>query len=462
MQRSETVSMATGSLWKKIIAFSVPLMLTSILQLLYNTADTIVVGKFVNASALAAVGSTGSLINLLVGVFTGISVGANFWVARDFGARDYVSLRKTLHCAVATSVILGLLAGVAGFLFARPILQLMDTPEDVLPQADIYLQIYFIGVPAMMIYNFAAAILRAMGETKYPLTIMMISGAVNVVLNVVLVTAVKLGVAGVAIATSVSQCLSMLLVLRKLMRFEGPVQLKLREIRLYKDKFFRILGVGISAGIQSAVFSISNVMIQSKVNSFLSAAMAGNSAASSLEGFIYIAQNAFFQAAVTCTSQNLGAGRYDRLRKTFFVCMAYSVLVGGAMCGLLVLCQRPLLSLYISKNDPDLNAVLQVAALRISVISCWQWVCGLMEISNGFLRGLGQTWVPTVVTLLGACGLRLVWIYTVFAHYGTLKSLYISYPLSWLVTFLVATLCFIPILRRLEKRPIPKSALVLE
>lgn len=447
--RGQTIEMCSGPLLGKIVQFAIPLILTGVLQLLYNAADIIVVGKLGGGhTSVAAVGSTGSLVNLLVNLFMGVSIGANCLVARLAGAKNEQGLRRCIHCAVGASAIIGILAGLFGFFASTPMLRLMDSPEDVLPLSSLYLRIYFLGMPALVIYNFGAAILRALGDTKRPLYYMILSGLLNVLLNLFLVAVCKLDVAGVAIATTASQVLSAILVIRCLMRMDGPCKLCLREIRIYKDSLLEMLRLGIPAGMQGVLFSLSNVIIQSAVNPFGSAVMAGNSAASNLEGFIYTALNAFYQAALTFISQNLGAEKYRRIPRIFWICMGLTATVGITLCSLLYLFQDFFLQLYVTDADTELATFLEIGRLRIRTISILQFVGGFMEIGCGAQRGMGRTWLPTIVSFLGSCVLRIIWVYTVFAQAGTLQSLYISYPISWALTFLVHCVCFLPLIHR--------------
>ena len=436
-------------LFRTIIRFSVPLMLANILQLVYNTADTVVVGRFSGSNSLAAVGSTTSIIFLLITLFSGIAIGANYLVAHHYGAEDASAVSETVHCAALLSVILGIAAGATGFFLSVPLLELTSTPSDVLALASIYLKIYFLGVPALVVYNFGSAILRAVGDTRYPLFIMIISGTLNVGLNLLLVIVFHLDVAGVAIATSVSELVSAVMVTLRLCRARDCYRLTLRKIRYYPDKAFGMLRIGIAAGLQGIVFSISNVLIQSVVNTFGAAAVAGNSAASSLEGFIYTAQNSFYQAAVTYTSQSVGAKRYDRITKIFRVCLSSSLMLGLALCALLYVFQDAFLRIYIKPGDFAFDAVMLVGVTRILMVSRFQWLGGMMEVACGSIRGMGKALSPTLVTLIGACGLRILWVYFAYAFFGTLSSLYVVYPVSWAVTF-VAQLVLLQVYR---KRP---------
>lgn len=429
--------MTVGSLWKKIISFAVPVILTNLLQFIFNTADVIVVGKFVGSTSLAAVGSTSSIVNLLITLFVSFSIGTNFMVADFYGNKDEKSINQTVHCSIAAGSIIGILAGFVCFIFSKPLLVITGSPEDVLPLATIYLKIYSAAIPALVLYNFCAAILRAIGDTRSPLIFMAISGTLNIILNIIFVTVFNLGVAGVALSTAITEYLSLILIIIHLCRLDNCCRLVFSQIRFYKDKLIKMLSIGFAAGIQGIIFNISNVMIQSSVNSFGSSAMAGNAAASSLENFVYVSQNSFYQAAITFSSQNLGAEKYNRIKKVFFICMTYSALIGISMCTCLYIFQIPLLSLYISNVDKAWNAVITTGILRVKLISRFQFIGGFMEVGCGSLRGLGKNWAPTIISLLGACVLRIVWIYTVFASQKTLACLYISYPISWFLTFLI-------------------------
>ena len=432
--------------------FAVPLMITGILQLLFNAADTIVVGKFAGSASLAAVGSTGSLINLLVNLFMGISTGTSVLVARYFGSRDREALQKCVHTSMSLSVVLGVFVGIFGAVLATPMLRLMDSDPEVLPLASLYLQIYFIGVPASLVYNFGAAILRSVGDTERPLKFLMISGVVNVLLNLLLVVVFHMGVAGVAIATVVSQFLSAFLVVRCLMGSEGMYRLYLKRMRFHGGMLLKVIQVGIPAGLQSTVFSISNVTIQSAINSFGKVTMAANAAASNIDGFIYIAMNAFYHAALSFMGQNIGAKRQERLGKVVVCCLGLVAGVGLIICPLVYLCGEHVLSLYISSTDADRDAVLATAMVRLAYVGLPYVICGIMEVNSGLLRGMGKAWMPLIISVLGACVFRIVWVNTVFAWKGTLPSLYVSYPVSWALTCLTQFVCLFFTYRGVKKR----------
>lgn len=425
------------SLFRSIIRFSVPLMLTGILQLAYNTADSVIVGRYAGSTSLAAVGSTTSIIFLLVTLFTGVSIGANCLAARYYGAGDEEALSQTVHCAVLLSIILGVLACATGILLSTPLLKLAGAHVDVLALSAVYLRIYFLGVPALVIYNFGSAILRAVGDTVYPLFFMIISGALNVALNYLLVAILHWDVAGVAIATSVSQVLSASLIIIRLCTIKDTCRLNLRRIRFYQGKALQMMKIGFAAGLQGIVFSIANVMIQSAVNSFGPAVIAGNAAAAGLENFIHTAQNTFYQAAITFTSQSLGARNPRQAVRVFWICMGLTIGLGLFLCALADTFRLPLLGIYVKPTDAAYDAVMTAGVVRVLAISRFQWVGGMMETACGSIRGLGKSLNPTVTTLIGACGLRILWKYTVFASIGTIESLYWAYPISWILTLAI-------------------------
>ena len=432
------MDMTSGPLLGNIIRFSLPLMLSGILQLLYNAADIIVVGRFAGSTALAAVGSTGSLTGLLVNLFMGLSVGTSVVVSRHFGAGRHKDVSQSVHTSVAASLICGVFVGVMGMTLARPLLELMGTPEDVIDLAVLYLTIYFAGMPANLLYNFCAAVLRAVGDTKRPLYYLTAAGLVNVALNLVFVIGFHMSVAGVALATIISQVISAVLVVLCLIRTEGSIHLDVRSIRIYKDKMIDIIRVGLPAGLQSSLFAISNTLIQSSVNSFGSEVMAGNTAAANLEGFVYTAMNSVYQAAMTFTSQNYGARKSERLGRIMVTCLAVVMVIGIVMGEGVYLLRKPLLGIY--STDPF---VVEWGSLRLGIISTTYFLCGLMDVLVGGLRGMGYSFVPMVVSLMGACVLRVCWIYTIFAANHTLVTLYLSYPVSWTVTAAVHAVCFI-------------------
>ena len=444
------INMTEGALLPKVLMFSLPLIASGVLQLLFNAADMVVVGQWAGKECLAAVGSTGSLINLMVNVFIGLSVGGSVAVAKSFGANDPAAVHRSVHTAMSLAIIAGVVVGLIGFIFCRPLLKLMDNP--VLDLATTYMKIYFLGMPFNMIYNFGASILRAVGDTKRPLIYLTIAGVVNVILNLITVIIFHMNVAGVAIATVASQAVSAVLVVLCLMRSHGVVHLDLKELRIYKRQLIDIARVGLPAGLQGSLFSISNVLIQSSVNSFGEVVVAANSAGGNLEGFVYTAMNAIHQAALTFASQNLGAGKIKRVRRSVWVCIATVTVIGLVFGNLMLLFGKPLLSLYLddpSAIDPATGiTVLEYGMKRLSWMLPLYCLCGLMDVVVGSLRGVGYSVMPMIVSLTGACLFRVVWILTVFAATPTLDILYMSYPISWALTFGVHLLCYLFIARK--------------
>lgn len=441
------IDMCNGPLLGKIMVFYIPLMLSGILQLLFNAADIVVVGRFAGNEALAAVGSTSSLTNLIVNLFIGLSVGANVLVARFYGAGQDGELKEMVQTAIATALAGGVILVFLGFFISGPALGWMGTPEDVIQHSVLYMRIYFAGMPFMMVYNFGSAVLRAVGDTKRPLYYLLIAGVVNVVLNLIFVIVFSMGVAGVATATVVSQAISAALVVRCLIQTDSAYRLVLQGMKIAPDKLIKMVQIGVPAGMQGALFSISNVLIQSSVNSFGSVAMAGNTAASNIEGFVYTAMNAFHQAAISFSGQNYGARKYKRIFNVLVICEVMVVGVGALMGNVAYFFGGTLLKLY--TIDP---AVIEYGILRMRIICVPYFLCGVMDVAVGALRGMGYAIMPMLVSLTGACLFRVVWIYTIFQSNRTLECLYFSYPISWTLTFLVHFVCFAVVYRRLLKR----------
>lgn len=437
------MDMCNGPIFGKLLVFALPLMLSGILQLLFNAADIVVVGKFSGSHALAAVGSTGALINLFVNVFIGFSIGTNVLVAQYFGARDEKNVHETVHTSILLGIVGGFILIVAGMVFAKPMLEWMDTPKDVLSHAVLYMRIYFIGMPAMLVYNFGAAILRAIGDTRRPLYYLLSAGVINVILNLFFVIVLDMGVAGVATATVISQVVSAILIVRCLMHSDGIYRLDLHALKIHKTKMVHIAKIGLPAGVQGAVFSLSNVLIQSSVNSFGSIAMAGNTAAGNIEGFVYTSMNAVYQTALSFTSQNVGGRRQDRIPKIVFQCLAIVTVVGAVLGNLAYQCGPFLLNIY--SSDPE---VIQYGMSRMQIICQWYFLCGIMDVAVGILRGMGYSVMPMLVSLAGACGLRVLWIFTVFVWKHSLFVLYLSYPITWTITLAVHFICFFVIWKR--------------
>lgn len=453
MKKTYEMNMCEGPLLKQIIVFSVPLMLTGILQLLFNAADIIAVGRFSGSHALAAVGSTSSLINLLINLFIGISVGANVLVGRYYGANDHKNVEDTLHSAIFTAAVSGIIMVFVGILLAEPLLKLMGTPDNVLHLSVLYMRIYFIGMPSFMIYNFGAAILRSIGDTKRPLYFLMVSGVINVIFNLIFIIIFRMGVAGVALATIISQTISAILIILSLHNSEGVLNLQWNKIRPHKDKIIEMLKIGLPAGLQGTIFNISNVLIQSSINSFGSVVMAGNTSANNIEGFVYTSMNAIHQTSLSFTSQNMGAKQYHRVDKILLICLGVVSIVGiilgvGAYLG-----GNLLLGIY--SSDP---VVIEAGMIRLSLVSIFYFLCGIMEVFVGSIRGLGYSIMPMIVSLIGACLFRVVWIFTVFQFQHNLVSLYISYPISWALTASIHAVCYLFV----RKKVFRKQELVYE
>ncbi|HIV43840.1 MAG TPA: MATE family efflux transporter [Candidatus Faecalibacterium avium] len=446
MRHSSEIDMCSGPLVGSLLRFSLPLMASGILQLLFNAADIIVLGQFASSSAMAAVGATSSLNSLMVNLFLGLSIGCSVVMAHSYGAQDWRRVQDTVH----TAILLALFCGAALILLGLPLLPVllgwMDTPADLMDQSVLYMRIVFLGMPAMMAYDFGAGILRAIGDTRRPLFFLTAAGITNACLNVFFVLVFHMDVAGVALATSISQYLSAGLILRCLARPGTRYQLHPRQLRLHKATLLQILRVGLPAGIQSVVFSVSNVLIQSSINSFGTLAVAGSTAAANIENFVYTAMESVYQAALNFTSQNIGAGKKERVPLILRDCLLLVAVIGAILGGLAVLFGRQLLSIYTS--DPQ---VLPYGIDRIHVVCLTYLLCGLMDVACGVVRGMGAAVTPTVVSLTGACGLRIVWIFTVFGSMHSLFVLYLSYPVTWIVTFTMHMVCFVWFYRRLRR-----------
>lgn len=445
--RKYEIDMIHGPMLPKIISFAVPLMLSSILQLLFNAVDVVVVGRFAGSDALAAVGSTSALINMMINLFIGISVGASVLAAHSYAAGDYSLMGEAVHTAILVALISGFGMIFVGFFGARLSLSLMDTPSDVIDQAVLYMKIYFLGMPFFMLYNYGAAILRAVGDTRRPLVILAFSGSVNAVLNLVLVIAFHLGVAGVAIATVISQFLSCIFVLRCLIKADGPYQLFMNRLHINLRCLKQIFMIGIPSGIQSCVISFSNVLLQSSVNSFGSVSMAGYTAANNLLGFLYVSVNANSQAAMSFASQNLGAGKLRRIDRLvgegLFLQLILALLLGS-----LGLYFGPgLLGIYTS--DPNVvKAGMEIASITFVPY----FLCGFMDLFPGVMRGMGHAFVPMILSVIGTVGSRVLWILFYFPAHRTLRDLFMCYPVSWGITFLMQLFCFFFVRRMIWKK----------
>ena len=445
MVKSIQINMTEGPIFSKLLKFSIPLIFSSLLQLLFNAADIVVVGRFAGDNALAAVGSTGSLINLLVNLFQGLSIGTNVVAAHYFGANKKSELKETVHTAMLLSIYSGIIMTAVGVTFAVPILKLMQAPHEVLTLASVYLKIYFGGITATMIYNFGSALLRAVGDTQRPLYILFLAGIINVILNLIFVIIFHLDVAGVAWATVISQTISAILVVIILLKENEEYSLEIKNIKINMHIFTKIVKVGIPAGFQGIMFSFSNVIIQSFVNSFGSVLIAGNSAACNLEGFIYTSMNGFSQGALTFCSQNMGARKIDRIKKIVWISQLSIIVLGASMSGLFLLFGHQLLGIY--TKSPE---VIEAGLLRCKVIFTTYYLCGIMDSMANSIRGMGHSLMPVIVTIFGACIFRLIWLFTFFQipAFHTPLVIFLSYPLSWTITYIAHLICYKKILKK--------------
>lgn len=439
--------MLTGPLWSSLITYTIPIILTSILQLLFNAADLVIVGRFSGSINVAAVSATGSITNLIVNLFIGLSIGAGVTVAHALGGNHAEEVHRTVHTALPTAIIGGVILSVIGVVFSETFLIMMQTPENVLPLSAKYMRIYFCGMTFTMVYNFCASILRAAGDTKSPLIFLTLSGIINVALNIFFVLYLNMTVDGVALATVISQAISAVLVVIALMRRTDACRLNLKRMRFYKPQFFKIIRIGLPAGIQSSMFAISNVIIQSSINSFNSEAlMSGNGAAGNIEGFIFVLMNSFHQTAVNFIGQNMGAHQYKRIKKIFGLCLIYVSIAGFAAGFSVWNFGEELLGIYIT----DSQEAITYGLIRFNFIALPYFICGLMDVSTGSLRGLGASFIPMLISVLGVCGIRILWIYTIFQipQFHTPEWLYVSYLISWLATFIFQTIAFIVIYKK--------------
>ena len=441
------IDMCNGTIMDKLISFSLPLMLSGILQLLFNAVDIVVVGRFTGSQALAAVGSTTALINLFINLFIGVSLGANVLAARYYAAGKQKEMSETVHTAMLFALISGCVMVLAGLFFSRGALELMDTPDDVISQAALYMKIYFMGMPFFMLYNYGAAILRAVGDTKRPLLFLVISGAANAALNLLLVIVFSMGVAGVAIATVIFQCISCVMVLSCLIRTESSYRLSLKKLRIRPAYLLQIFQVGIPAGIQSTVITFSNVLLQSSVNSFGSTAMAGYTAANNIFGFLYTSINSVSQACMSFTSQNYGAGKKKRMDLVLRDCLILTVVIGLLMGGGAYLFGPELLHIYTFDE-----AVIACGMEILLYTTVTYFLCGIMDLIPGALRGMGRSAVPMLLSVIGTVGTRIIWIYLIFPAHRSLAVLFISYPVSWLATIIMQAVCFYFVRRNVHSK----------
>lgn len=433
------LDMTRGPVFKELIIFSVPLILSGVLQLLFNAADVIVVGRFAGDNSLAAVGSTSSFINLMLNLFIGLSIGSSVVSANYFGAGKIRELQNTVHTSMLLSVYSGIGLTILGIVFARPILLMMQAPREVLVLAVLYLRIYFAGISATVIFNFGSALLRAKGDTKRPLYILMVAGVINVILNLIFVICFHMDVAGVALATVISQIFAAVFVVILLMREEDGFKMEFKKLKIHKYILFRIIKIGLPAGFQGMMFSISNMVIQSSVNSFGPVVIAGSSAGINIEGFVYLAMNGFSQGALTFTSQNMGAGQKDRIKKLVFVSLLTVLVVGEGLGFLVVFFARQILGIY-SQNP----LVIEAGIRRLTVICSTYALCGIMDTLSNIIRGIGHSILPMIVCIIGVCVFRIVWLSTIFLTpaFHTEFIIFVSYPISWAVTFIAHCICF--------------------
>lgn len=431
------IDMCNGSILDKLVSFSIPLMLSGILQLLFNAVDIIVVGQFTGNEALAAVGSTTALINVFVNLFIGISLGASVLAARFYATGQEKEMSETVHTSITLALISGIAMGIIGVIAAKGALELMDTPDNVLNLSTLYMHIYFMGMPFFMLYNYGAAILRAVGDTKRPLLFLIISGATNVVLNLLLVIQFHLGVAGVAIATVISQCISCILVLRCLYLSDGSYQLRFNKLGMKTRYVKQIFQIGIPAGIQSTIINFSNVLLQSSVNSFGSVAMAGYTAANNILGFLYVSVNSITQACMSFTSQNYGVRKFKRMDKVLLECLGLTVIVALVLGGGSYLFGAELMHIYTKSTK-----VIECGVDIMLYTTVTYFLCGIMDLLPGALRGMGHSTVPMILSVIGTVGTRIVWIYVIFPCHRSLDFLFISYPVSWLLTIVMQVICF--------------------
>lgn len=448
MSRNQ-INMTEGSVLTKLLQFSIPLIFSSILQLLFNAADLAVVGKFAGDNSLAAVGSTGSLVNLLVNLFTGLSIGTNVVAAHYFGSGNKNGVKDTVHTAMLLSVFSGIILTVIGVIFSKYLLQMMGAPGQVLDLATLYLRIYFGGITATMIYNFGSALLRAKGDTQRPLYILLFSGVINLILNLIFVIVFKMDVDGVGLATVISQCIAAFLVCYLLVKETDEFHLDLHKLRIENKIFSQIVKIGIPAGFQGIMFSFSNVIIQSSVNSFGEVLISGNSAVCTIEGFVYTAMNGFSQGTLTFCSQNLGAKKIDRIQKVFLVSQVAVFVIGATLSALCLIFGKALIGFF--TKSPE---VIEAGMIRCIIIFSTYFLCGLMDTSANAIRGIGHSLTPVITSLIGACGLRIIYLMTIFKipRFHVPATIFISYPISWIITYGVNLICFVVLFKKIKEK----------
>lgn len=455
MARSTTLNMTEGHLGRQIITFSLPLMFTNLLQMLFSMVDLAVVGRFSSSAAMGSVGSTTTLVFLFTGFLMGLGSGVNVLVATHFGARSEKNVRESVSTSFFVCLTAGLLMLALGLIFARPLLELLNTRDDLIDGAELYLRIYFLGMPAAALYNYGNGVLNAIGDTKTPLIYLSVAGVLNVILDLAFVIGLGMSTDGVALASMLSQCVSAGLIVRSLMRSTDIYRLSLRELRFYRDKASHVLSIGVPAGLQNAIFSVANLFIQAGVNSFSTVVVEGNSAAGNVDNLVYAVMNAFYIACSSFVGQNFGAGKADRVRRSYLLTLGYAALAAAVFGGLFLLFGRQFLSLFTPEAE-----VIDAGLQRIAVM-CFSFpLSALMDNTTAASRGLGKGLVPMILVFLGSCVFRVIWIYTVFAYFHTIGSLYLLYPFSWLITgtaeIAYFVYCYRKYVRLLEASPAGK------
>ena len=449
--RFSSKDMCKGPIFKGIIIYTLPIIFTSLLQILFNTADLVVVGRFCGSDSVAAVGATGAITNLMVNLFIGMSVGAGVAVSQSMGAGNVKETYRAVHTAIPIALIGGIVLTIVGLLFSEKFLILTGTPEGkILSLSSIYMRLYFCGTIFSMLYNFGSAILQASGDTRSPLIFLTIAGVLNVILNIIFVSCFKMDVAGVALATAISQAVSAILIICCLSKKNDACRLEIKHLHIYKNSLLKIIKVGLPAGLQGTLFSISNVLIQSSINSFGNTHMSGSAAASSIEGFCYVSMNAFHQTALNFCGQNYGAGNLKRVKKITAACLATVGALGLIVGNVSYLFGRQLLGIYITDSPEAIICGME----RLKFMLIPYFLCGIMDTMTGAMRGIGSSVIPMIITVLGVCGFRIVWIYTAFAlpEYHSFSGLFVSYPISWIITFTATFIAYMIVMKKREKQ----------
>lgn len=444
--KSKTVEMCSGSLFLNILKFTFPFMLANVLQRLYNAADVVIVGRYAGREALAGVGTTGSVTQIMIDLFVGLAIGTSAALGRALGAGDKEKSGKIIHTSMMISILGGLIISVLGVVFAGPLLTLIEVPSDVMQQAKIYMQIIFSGQVFSLIYNFGSAVLRAKGDTKRPLYIVTISGIINVLLNLMFVVQFKMKAEGVALATVISQIFTAIAIIYILRNETDGLNLKIKKLSVHKESFLDVVKIGVPSGVQSMIFSFANIIIQSSVNSFGPAAIAGSAAAANIGGFYYIVLNSLTHASLVFVSRNMGAKKYDRIKKSVVVCLIYACIIWAIEALITILAGKTLVGIY----APGDNEAIKMGTIRVMVVGLTYGLCGCMGVMSGALRGIGRSMVSMIISIAGVCGIRILWVLTVFKSMRTFESLFVSFPLSWLGTFLMEVVLFIYFFKKLN------------